>query len=275
MAFAVHGTAELAFTGGAAALLAGIGVGLRRARRARCVAGLVFGVLGLRQRERDSVIGVVLAFGLGLGVLLLSLYSGRASNKFGLLVGSIVSVDSTNLAVLGGRRRAGARRARGALPAAAVRQHRPRRRAGPRGAGAGAVAGLRGADRADHGARRADRRRDPRALRDDHAGRGGRAGHREPVLATVLAVVFAEVALLGGTVLSLAPGLPISGYVAAIAFVLYVGCRVVGRGAGRRLTAVGGRDWIRRAEPLVSHSGGGGAAAGPPRPAPHRPPPRR
>ncbi len=31
------------------------------------VAATIFGVLGLRQRERDSVIGVVMAFGLGLG----------------------------------------------------------------------------------------------------------------------------------------------------------------------------------------------------------------
>ena len=50
-----------------------------------------------------------------------------------------------------------------------------------------------------------------------------------PVVATVLAVVFAETALLGGLLLSLAPGLPISGYVAAIAFLIYVGCRLVGR----------------------------------------------
>jgi len=33
------------------------------------------------------VIGVVLAFGLGLGVLLLALYQGRSANKFGLLTG--------------------------------------------------------------------------------------------------------------------------------------------------------------------------------------------
>jgi zinc/manganese transport system permease protein len=35
--------------------------------------------------------------------------------------------------------------------------------------------------------------------------------------------------LLGGIMLSLAPGLPISGYVATIAFLIYVACRVVGR----------------------------------------------
>ena len=48
-----------------------------------------------------------------------------------------------------------------------------------------------------------------------------------PLLATALAVAFAELALVGGTVLSLAPGLPVSGYVAAIAFACYVACRIV------------------------------------------------
>jgi zinc/manganese transport system permease protein len=50
-----------------------------------------------------------------------------------------------------------------------------------------------------------------------------------PLTATVLAIAFAEVALLGGTVLSLAPGLPISGYVATLAFICYLACRFVGR----------------------------------------------
>jgi zinc/manganese transport system permease protein len=58
-----------------------------------------------------------------------------------------------------------------------------------------------------------------------------------PALATVLAVVFAELALVGGTVLSLAPGLPVSGYVSAIAFVCYVGCRMVARFRGSRVLA--------------------------------------
>ena len=44
---------------------------------------------------------------------------------------------------------------------------------------------------------------------------------------------FAERARVGGTVLSLAPGLPVSGYVAALAFACYVGCRVVARVRGR------------------------------------------
>jgi zinc/manganese transport system permease protein len=54
-----------------------------------------------------------------------------------------------------------------------------------------------------------------------------------PVLATVLSVAIAETALLGGTVLSLAPGLPVSGYVATIAFLCYLACRLVGRLRGQ------------------------------------------
>src|SRR5699024_12147848 len=50
------------------------------------------------RRSSDlSVIGAILAFGLGVGVLLLWLYDGRASNKFGILVGQIVAIDSTDL----------------------------------------------------------------------------------------------------------------------------------------------------------------------------------
>ena len=48
-------------------------------------------------------------------------------------------------------------------------------------------------------------------------------------MATVLAVLFAELALLGGTCCRWRPGLPVSGYVAAIAFLIYVACRAVGR----------------------------------------------
>lgn len=232
MAFAVHGTAELAFTGGAAALLLGISVSIGAVAGA-VTAGLVFGLLGLRQRERDSVIGVVLAFGLGLGVLMISLYDGRAANKFGLLTGSIVSVDSTNLWVLG-------------LvvavvllvlaivyrpllfastdPDVAVARGVPVRLLSPMFAVLIALT---------------------TAIAVPIVGAvivlavtviPGAAAARvtaNPLAATLLAVAFAEVALLGGTLLSLAPGLPISGYVATIAFVCYLACRLVGRVRGQ------------------------------------------
>jgi zinc/manganese transport system permease protein len=228
MAFAVHGTAELAFTGGAAALLAGVGVGIGAVAGA-VVAGLIFGVLGLRQRERDSVIGVVLAFGLGLGVLLLALYSGRASNKFGLLTGSIVSVDSTNIAVL-------AVVATLVIGVLAV-LYRPLLFASTDPD----VAVARGVPVRFLSLVFAVLIALTTALAVPIVGAvlvlavmitPGAAAARvtaNPLLATVLAVLFAEVALLGGTVLSLGPGLPVSGYVAAIAFACYVGCRVVAR----------------------------------------------
>jgi zinc/manganese transport system permease protein len=228
MSFAVHGTAELSFTGGAAALLTGIGVEFGAVAGA-VVAALVFGLLGLRQRERDSVIGVVLAFGLGLGVLMLALYPGRASNKFGLLTGSIVAVDTTNLAVLG----VVAVLVIGALavlyrpllfastdPDVAVARGVPVRMltmvfAVLIGLTTALVVPIVGAI----------------LVLTVMITPGAAAAHvtANPVVATVLAVLFAEAALLGGILLSLAPGLPVSGYVAAIAFLIYVACRVVGR----------------------------------------------
>ena len=62
----------------------------------------MLGLLSLRGRERDSAIGAVLAFGLGLGVLFLSLYQGYATEATNLLFGSIVGVSdaSCGLAVV-------------------------------------------------------------------------------------------------------------------------------------------------------------------------------
>jgi zinc/manganese transport system permease protein len=41
-------------------------------------------------------------------------------------------------------------------------------------------------------------------------------------------VIFAEVSVLGGILLSLGPGLPISPYVTSIAFTIYLTCRAIG-----------------------------------------------
>jgi zinc/manganese transport system permease protein len=68
------------------------------------LVGLVLGLLSLRGRERDSAIGAVLAFGLGFGVLFISLYQGYATEALNLLFGSIVAVSDTqlrNLAIVG------------------------------------------------------------------------------------------------------------------------------------------------------------------------------
>ena len=45
-----------------------------------------------------------------------------------------------------------------------------------------------------------------------------------PLRATVLAIVFAELAAVGGIILSLAPGKPISSFVTAISFLIYLVC---------------------------------------------------
>ncbi|WP_269937091.1 metal ABC transporter permease [Arthrobacter sp. HY1533] len=101
LAFAVHGIAELSFAGAAFALLIGADV-IFGSLVGSILAALLLGVMGVRAREKNSVIGVIMPFGLGLGILFLSLYEGRSANKFGLLTGQIVSVDATQLSVLAG-----------------------------------------------------------------------------------------------------------------------------------------------------------------------------
>ncbi|WDF32351.1 metal ABC transporter permease [Arthrobacter agilis] len=101
LAFAVHGIAELSFAGAAFALLVGANV-VAGSLVGSVLAALVLGLMGIRARDRNSIIGVVMPFGLGLGILFLALYEGRAANKFGLLTGQIVSVDAVQLNLLVG-----------------------------------------------------------------------------------------------------------------------------------------------------------------------------
>ena len=96
MSFAVHAISELGFTGAAGALALGIDPVLGMFGGSLLV-GVVLGFLSLRGRERDSAIGSVLTFGLGVGVLLLSLYHGYATEATNLLFGSIVGVSDTQL----------------------------------------------------------------------------------------------------------------------------------------------------------------------------------
>ncbi|MDQ0614761.1 zinc/manganese transport system permease protein [Microbacterium sp. W4I4] len=96
LAFAVHGVSELSFAGAAAALLFGGSVVVGSIGGA-LIAAILIGVLGARARDRNSIVGVLMPFGLGLGILFLSLYEGRSANRFGLLTGQIVSVSSPDL----------------------------------------------------------------------------------------------------------------------------------------------------------------------------------
>lgn len=227
MSFAVHGTAELAFTGAAAALLLGVGIGAG-ALVGAVVAALLLGLLGQRGTERDSVTGAVLSFGLGVGVLLLWLNPERTGNKFSLLVGQIVGVDSSDVTLLTS--------CAAVVLVVLVVLYRPllfasldpdvaTARGVPTRVLTPVFAVLVGV---------------ATALGVYTVGAllvlalmvtPGLAAARvtaSPVKATLLAVLFAEVAALGGIVLSLAPGAPVSAFVTIISFVLYLACRGIG-----------------------------------------------
>ena len=100
MAFAVHGTSELAFTGAVAGLLVANNPLVGALVGALIVATLI-GLLGQRASERDSTIGVILAAGLGLGVFLLGYYHGYASEALNILFGNIFGVSSGQILLLG------------------------------------------------------------------------------------------------------------------------------------------------------------------------------
>ncbi|MFD9958014.1 metal ABC transporter permease [Amycolatopsis sp. NPDC058986] len=233
MSFAVHGTSELALTGGAAALLLDVGVEYG-ALAGAVVAALLLGILGTRDADRDSVIGVILSFGLGMGVLLLSLYKGRSANKFGILTGQIITIDSTNLTMF--------IVASAAILLVLALIYRPllfasvdRNVAVARGVPVSLLTVLFSVLVGV-----------ATALSVQVVGSllvvammvtPAAAAVRitaSPWKATVLSIVFAEVAALGGIVLSLAPGLPVSAFVTAISFLIYVICRVVAWARDRR-----------------------------------------
>ena len=92
MSFAVHGISELSFAGAALALLFGLNIALG-ATLGSIVAAVIIAIMGSRAKDRNSIIAVLMPFGLGIGILALALYEGRAANKFGLLKGQIIAVD--------------------------------------------------------------------------------------------------------------------------------------------------------------------------------------
>ena len=99
MSFAVHALAEVGFTGSAGAILIGLSPVLGLLSGSLLTA-LIIGGLGLRIRERDAVVGVVMGFGLGLGVLFITLYSRYATEAFAILFGSITAVSRGDLILL-------------------------------------------------------------------------------------------------------------------------------------------------------------------------------
>ncbi|TDK27572.1 metal ABC transporter permease [Arthrobacter crusticola] len=227
LAFAVHGIAELSFAGAAFALLVGANVVLG-SLVGSVLAALVLGVMGIRARDRNSIIGVVMPFGLGLGILFLALYEGRAANKFGLLTGQIVSVDNVQLNLLAG--------CAVVVMAALALIWRPltfasadpdlaeARGVPVRGLSilfmvllgvsvalsiqvVGALLVL--------------------ALLITPAAAALKVTST-PLLAVLLSIAFACVSVVGGILLALGGRIPISPYVTTISFAIYLGCRILG-----------------------------------------------
>ena len=71
------------------------------------VSGVVSGFVvarnmsfAVRARGRDVVVGVVMAFGLGLGVLFITLYKGYATQAFAILFGTITGVSRGDVLLL-------------------------------------------------------------------------------------------------------------------------------------------------------------------------------
>ena len=99
LSFAVHGISELSFAGAAVFLLVGLDVVLGSVIGSLTAAAII-AFLGDRARDRNSIVAVLMPFGLGIGILALALYPGRAANKFGLLTGQIVAVDDPKLGAM-------------------------------------------------------------------------------------------------------------------------------------------------------------------------------
>ncbi|XAS63073.1 metal ABC transporter permease [Micrococcaceae bacterium Sec5.8] len=233
LAFAVHGISELSFAGAAFALLIGADIVLG-SLAGSVVAALLLGLLGVRARDKNSIIGVIMPFGLGLGILFLSLYEGRAANKFGLLTGQIVSVGTVQLQVLA----VAAILVMLALAAiwrpltfASVDPDVAAARGVPVRALAIGFMLLLGVSVALSiqivGALLV------LALLITPAAAAMRVTS-SPRLVVILSVVFAVTATVGGILLALGGRIPISPYVTTLSFLIYVLCRIVGGVRARR-----------------------------------------
>lgn len=237
LAFAVHGISELSFAGAAAALLFGANVVVGSVTGS-LIAAVLVGLLGSRARERNSIIAVLMPFGLGLGILCLALYEGRAANKFGLLTGQIVSVDNPQLVWLiaislvvivalmviwrplsFASVDADVARAKG-LPVGALSIGFMVLLALATAVSIQVVGALL-----------------VLALLVTPAAAAMRVTS-SPVLTPLLSVAFAVTSVVGGILLAIGGGLPISPYVTTISFAIYLVCRIIGsRSAKARIAA--------------------------------------
>jgi len=235
LAFAVHGVSELSFAGAAAGLLFGIGV-VEGSIIGSLVAATLIGLLGARARERNSITAVLMPFGLGLGILCLALYPGRASTKFGLLTGQIVAVGDPQLGWLA--------LVCGIVVLGLIVMWRPlsfasldAEVAAARGVPVRAISiafmlllGLAVAASIQIvGALLV------LSILVTPAAAALRISS-SPLWVPVLSMAFALLSLVGGILLALGSSVPISPYVTTISFLIWIGCVLAGRRARHRRT---------------------------------------
>lgn len=226
MSFSVHATSELALMGAAAALLFGLNIGWGAIAGA-IGAAVVLAVLGFKGQQ-DSAIGVVMSFGLGLSVLFLHLYPGNPTAAMALLTGQIVGVSSASVWLLA--------LTTVVVVAAVVLFWRPMlfASADPVMAQASGIpiraisvlfavlVGLAAAQSVQIvGALLV------MALLIT-PGAAAVQITSSPLKTVFWSVLFAEISAVGGLILSLAPGLPVSVFVTTISFAIYLGCRAIG-----------------------------------------------
>ncbi|MBG6108647.1 metal ABC transporter permease [Frigoribacterium sp. CG_9.8] len=233
LAFAVHGISELSFAGASAALLFGVNV-VAGSIGGSLLAALLIGVLGTKARDRNSIIAVLMPFGLGLGILFLALYKGRSANKFGLLTGQIVSVDNPQLlmlVIISAVVIAALFVIWRPLSFASVDADVARAKGLPVTAISIAFMILLGLATAVSiqivGALLV------LSLLVTPAAAAMRVT-ASPLLTPLLSVAFAVTSVVGGILLALGGGLPISPYVTTISFLIYIICRVIGSRRTRR-----------------------------------------
>ena len=233
MSFAVHATSELALMGAAAALVLGLNLSLG-AVLGSIAAAIALALLGFKGGN-DSAVGVIMSFGMGISVLCIYLYPGNSSIAMSLLTGQVVGVAQTSVWALGVTTVI--------VVAAVVALWRPLLFSSIDPVMAAAT-GVRVRTMATVfailvGLAAANSVQIVGVLLVMALfitpGASAVAVTANPKLAVLLSVVFAEVSAVGGFILSLAPGLPVSVLVAFVSFGIYVVCRGIGAVQARRI----------------------------------------
>jgi zinc/manganese transport system permease protein len=95
-AFVAHAYSEIGFAGASAAILVGMEplLGLLLGSVA---GGIAISALGRRMKDRDTQIGIVLAFALGLGLLFISLYKAFSTAAISILFGEILGISTSEV----------------------------------------------------------------------------------------------------------------------------------------------------------------------------------